>query len=101
MATLRRNPASQALQGVNTTVCVGCDRPFRPTRTTQVHCGPGVESSPCGGGATNRSACLLPLPMLSNQRCWNEEPSCRLHPDSCSRKLAKLILWSPSVTRAH
>jgi len=41
MAASRPDLASQPLQGVNTRVCAGCDRPLRPARATQVHCKPG------------------------------------------------------------
>jgi hypothetical protein len=43
MAAPRPDLASQALQGVNQRLCAGCDRPFRPTRATQVHCRPGCR----------------------------------------------------------
>ena len=43
MSTPRADLASQALQGVNQRLCAGCDRPFRPTRATQVHCRAGCR----------------------------------------------------------
>ena len=39
----RSADASQPLQGVNTSVCAGCDRQFRPNRSTQLHCRPGCR----------------------------------------------------------
>ena len=43
MAAPRQDLTSQTLQGVNQRLCAGCDRPFRPTRATQVHCRPGCR----------------------------------------------------------
>jgi len=43
MGARRPDRAFQALQGVNQRLCAGCDKPFRPTLATQVHCRPGCR----------------------------------------------------------